>query len=144
MRKTSLFMLPICLMLASQGCIIVDHEHPGCVGDACYEEPGEISFWWAFELYDGQTTDWCNVADVSRVDIVIYNSYGDPEFEALDRPCGDMGAIIDNFWPGTYEMQLVGICPTGYVTHEGWWEFEVYSGRNELGELVLDYLGDCP
>ena len=142
MRKTSVLLLPI-LFLLSPGCIILDHEHPGCVGESCYVGTGEIQFYWAFEEVDGSVTDWCNVADVARIDIVIYNGWGDLEFEALDRPCEEMGAIIDQFLPDTYEMQLVGTCPTGRVTHEGWWEFDVYEGANDLGTLILDYLGAC-
>jgi len=141
-KKSILVLLPV-IMLLAPGCILIDHENPGCIGSNCNEYPGDIRFYWAFELADGSSTDWCNVADIARIDLVIYDDWGDLEFEAYDLPCGDMGAIIDNFWPGTYELQLSGICSSGRITHEGWWEFDVYEGTNDYGTVVLDYVGRC-
>jgi hypothetical protein len=131
------------IMFLSSGCIVLDHQHPGCVGADCNLQPGEIRFYWGFELEDGSSTDWCNAADVTAVDLTIYDAWGDVEFEAADRPCDDMGAIIDNFFPDDYDLQLVGICSTGEVTHEGYWTLAVDPGLNDYGTLVLDYLGPC-
>ena len=125
------------------GCIVIDHEGGGCRGDLCSAEPGEMRFYWAFELEDGSASDWCDVAKVARIDIAIYNDWGEVEFMALDRPCGDAGAVIDNFLPGTYTINLRGVCQTATLTHEGWWTVDVHPGINDYGVLVLDYLGPC-
>jgi hypothetical protein len=45
-------------------------------------------------LGDGSLTDSCLRADVSRVDVRIYDEYGDLEYAVLDRPCGDMGRLF--------------------------------------------------
>lgn len=142
MRAINIVILPI-LLLLSPACLIVDHEHPGCVGELCYEDYGEIAFWWSFETWDGGVTDSCYDAEVALMDIIVYDARGNPEFEALNRPCGDTGAIIDNFYPGNYELQLTAVCRTGMITHEGYWDMEVYAGRNDYGVLTLPYLGDC-
>ncbi|RME25328.1 MAG: hypothetical protein D6806_08020 [Deltaproteobacteria bacterium] len=139
------FATSLCMaaLAGTSACIVIDHEGSGCRGDLCWVDPGEITFYWAFELEDGSTTDWCDVADVARIDVTVYNDWGEVEFQALDRPCGDTGAIIDNFIPGTYTLNLRGICPLGVLTHEGWWTADVYPGINELGVLTLEYVGAC-
>jgi len=131
------------LVLAAPGCLIVDHEDPGCYGDYCGTEIGNFGFWWSFELDDGFVSDSCAVADVARIDVRVFDDYGDLEYAVLDRPCGDLGLDLIDFYTGYYELQLTGICPSGAVTHEGWYEFYVGPGDNELGVLVLDYLGPC-
>jgi hypothetical protein len=142
MKAIPIAILPIMLFL-TPACIIVDHEHPGCIGEFCDENYGEIAFWWSFEMRDGSVTDSCYDAEISEMDVIIYDELGDLEFEALGRPCGDTGAIIDNFYPGTYELQLTAVCRTGMITHESYWDIEVYEGRNDFGVLILPYLGDC-
>ncbi len=125
------------------GCIIVDHEDQGCYGDYCGEGPGNMGFWWSFELADGSVTDSCELADVSRVDVRVYDSDGYLEYSVLDRPCGDLGLDLTNFASGWYDIQLVGRCSVGTTTHEGWFNQYIYPGENELGVLTLDYLGPC-
>lgn len=141
--KTTIGMLVPAMVLCLQGCIIVDHEDPDCIGDYCGSSTGDIEFFWAFELPDGSVTDECYLADVATMDVFIYDDFGDLEFRALDRPCEDMGAIIDNFYPGGYELELVATCRTGRITHEGWWYLDVYEGTNDFGTLTLSYLGPC-
>jgi len=136
-------LLVACAGLAGSGCLVVQHEHPSCVGSSCNLAPGSIAFYWSFALDDGSVSDWCDVAGVSWVDVYVYDAYGDIEFQALNRPCGDTGAIIDNFTPGLYDLDLVGICPSGTITHEGWWTIDIGPGYNDLGVLVLDYLAPC-
>ena len=75
MKKSILVLLPV-IMLLAPGCILLDHENPDCIGSNCHEYPGDIRFYWAFELADGTTTDWCNVAEVARIDVVIYDDDG--------------------------------------------------------------------
>jgi hypothetical protein len=142
MRTIAIAILPVVLML-SPACIIVDHERPHCIGDLCGEDLGDIEFYWSFEMWDDSVTNSCADAEISRMDVYIFDSWGDLEFRAQDRPCEEMGAIIDNFYPGTYELQLTGICRTGLITHEGYWDIDIYSGTNDYDELVLPYLSDC-
>lgn len=131
------------LVLMAPGCLIVDHEDPGCTGDHCGTQIGNIGFWWSFELSDGDVADSCVVADVARVDVRVYDEWGELEYAVLDRPCGDLGLDLTNFYTGYYELQVTGRCNLGYVTHEGWFDFYLGPGDNELGVLVLDYLGPC-
>lgn len=145
MKNLAIGFLPTLLVLAS-GCMIVDHHgHPGCIGDACGEEPADISFLWNFELSNGHTVDSCYMADVARIEIEIFDEWGNLEFAtAPDRPCEDLGATITDFLPGNYELTIRGVCPSGAYTHEGFWNLEVYSGYlNDFGVLTLPYLGPC-
>jgi len=131
------------LVLAAPGCLIVDHEDPGCYGDYCGDPIGNFGFWWSFELADGSVSDSCDVADVARMDVRVFNDRGDLEYAVLDRPCRDLGLDLYDFRTGRYDLQLTGRCSLGSVTHEGWYEVYVDAGENELGVLVLDYLEPC-
>lgn len=142
MKAITFAILPVMLLL-SPACLIVDHENPYCVGDLCGADLGDIAFCWSFEQWDGSATDSCYDAEISRMDVYIYDAWGDLEFRAEDRSCEDMCPLIDNFYPGTYELQLTAICRTGMITHEGYWEMEVYEDFNDYGVLTLPYLGDC-
>jgi hypothetical protein len=141
-KTLAIAILPVMLLL-SPACLIVDHEGPHCVGDLCGTDLGDIAFYWSFEMWDGYVTDSCYDSEVAFIDVIIYDAWGDVEFEALNRPCGDLGAEIDNFYPGTYDLQLVAFCRSGMITHEGYWEMEIYEGYNDYGTLTLPYLGDC-
>lgn len=141
MKAITFAILPVMLLL-SPACILVDDGHH-CVGDLCGADLGDIEFYWSFEMWDGRVTDSCYDAEISRMDVYIYDAWGDLEFRAEDRSCEDKGAIIDNFYPGTYELQLIAICRNGLITHEGFWEIEVYEDVNDFGVLTLPYLGDC-
>lgn len=145
MNKTASILLACLLTSAfiSSGCMIVDHESPGCYGDECGLGPGNMGFWWSFELADGTTTDSCQMADVARVDVRVYDNEGYLEYSVLDRPCGDLGLDLTNFASDWYDIQLVGRCSSGTTTHEGWFNEYIYPGVNELGVLTLDYLGPC-
>jgi hypothetical protein len=142
--NVKLILLPALILLAP-GCFWVDHNHHGCVGDQCGVTTGDIQFFWGFELAAGTTTDNCAVADVARIDLWIYNDLGNLEYSTSpDRPCGDLGAVITDFWPGYYQIEIEGICPTGAVTHQGVFDIEVYEGQiNDYGTLTLDYLAPC-
>lgn len=142
MKTLSCLMLPVLFMI-TPACIIVDDDHHHCVGDDCYVDLGNIEFFWDFELGFSGEVGLCYESEVAAVDVYIYDEWGDLEFRALDRPCEDTGAIIDNFYPGTYDIQLVGVCRSGAVTHEGWWTVDVYSGVNDFDYLTLSYLGPC-
>jgi len=131
------------LILFAPGCLIVDHEEPGCYGDGCTTTIGNFGFWWSFELQDGSLSDSCAVADVARIDVRVYDDWGDLEYVVLDRPCNDLGLDLLDFYTGYYDLQLTGRCPLGRITHEGWYEVYVGPGPNELGVLSLDYLGPC-
>jgi len=134
----------LALLLAASGCIVVDHGGPyyPCSGYECNQPSADIQFYWAFELADGSATDSCALAGVSTVDITIYRD-GYVEFQALDRPCAEAGGLVTDFYPGHYEINLVGVCSRRSVTHEGWWTADIYSGLNDLGTLVLDLIGAC-
>jgi hypothetical protein len=132
------------LLTAAPGCILVDeHHHPACVGEGCVVSTGEMLFYWAFELADGTVTDQCDVAEIAKVDITIYNGFGDLEFSAIDNPCGDLGAIIDNFLLDTYTIELQAMCTTGRFTHSGQWTVDLYEGSNDFGTLTLGYDSAC-
>lgn len=143
MKTLSCLMLPVLFMM-TPACFIVDEDpYYDCIGDECYVELGDIEFFWDFELDDYGNVGLCYESEVATVDVTIYDEWGDVEFRALDRPCEDLGAIIDNFRPGTYDIRLVGVCRSGAVTHEGWWTIDVYSGINDFDYLTLTYLGPC-
>ena len=102
-----------------------------------------FGFYWFFELPNGDITDSCSLADVARVDVLVYYD-GDLEYAVYDRPCGDMGLDLYDFFRGWYEIQLIAYCPLGVATHEALYESVwIDRGHNELGDLVLDYLGPC-
>jgi hypothetical protein len=129
--------------LAPASCLVVDHERVDCYGDYCDSEVGNIGFWWSFELPDGSVTDSCGLAEVARVDVRVYNDWGDLEFASMDRPCGDLGLDLFDFVSGWYSLQLTGRCNRGVITHDGYYDLWVGGGQNEFGVLVLDYLGPC-
>jgi hypothetical protein len=138
--------LTLALLVVAPGCIMVGHEHHDCLGDECYQEnPGDIQFDWAFELYDTSSTSSCAVAEVARIEVNVYDSYGALEYTTTpNRPCEDLGATITNFSSGFYTLEMIGICPSGIETHQGSWDIEVYSGQlNDFGTLTLAYLGPC-
>lgn len=127
-------------LIALSACVVVPDEE--CYGD-CYPDYGTIGFYWDFELYDTSITDDCALADVARVDIRIYDEFGQLEYSKLDCACGDAGYDLYDFYPGFYELQLTAYCPLRSVTHESTYEIEVYSGSNDFGSLTLDYLSEC-
>lgn len=143
MKKILLSLSIFTVAFGANACLVVDHESQGCYGTDCGSSPGNIGFWWSFELADGSTTDSCELADVARVDVRVFDSEGYQEFSVLDRPCGDLGMDLTNFDSGWYDIELTGRCPTGVVTHEGWFDEYIYPGENELGVLTLDYSGPC-
>ena len=142
MKAITFAILPV-LLLLSPACVLVDHEGSHCIGDYCGTDLGDIAFYWSFEMGDGYVTDSCYDSEVAFVDVIIYDAWGDVEFEALNRPCGDLGAEIDNFYPDTYELQLTAFCRSGTITNEGYWDMEIYEGYNDYGTLTLPYLSDC-
>ena len=142
MKKQSLWIIALSLSTLLQGCLIVD-EDPDCIGDSCYAVDGDMAFYWDFELEDGSLTSSCATSEVARLDLEVFDEYGDSEFAVYDVPCESEGAILTNFLPGTYEIQLVGTCRTGEVTHEAWYELWVDSGANDYGTLTLDFLQPC-
>lgn len=131
------------LMATAGGCLITDHEHIDCYGDYCGAGIGTIGFWWSFELPDGSVTDSCSLADVARVDVRVFNDRGDLEYLVPDRPCGDLGLDLFDFVSGWYGLQITGTCPSGSITHDGYFDLWVGSGSNDFGVLILDYLGPC-
>ena len=134
----------LAVLTLAPGCILVDeHHHPGCVGEECITSTGDMLFYWAFELVDGTVTDQCDLAEISKVDIYIYNGYGDLEFSAIDNPCGDLGAIIYNFLPDVFTIDLQAVCTTGRFTHSGQWTVDLYEGSNDYGILTLGYDDLC-
>ncbi len=142
MKKSMMMTLSCLACLSFSGCYVVGNDPPGCLGGSCAVDPGEIWFYWSFEDAFGSVTDICTEAEVSRVGIYIYDDQGYLEFDA-ERPCGDFGAIIDNFYPGNYEIQLIGLCRAGWITHESWYQIDIDPGINDFGTLVLDYQGPC-
>ncbi|MBN2497815.1 MAG: hypothetical protein JXR96_24685 [Deltaproteobacteria bacterium] len=124
------------------GCLVIDHEDPGCIGD-CDPGIGDIAFYWNFELESGELTDSCTRADVARVDIEVFDSYGDSEFAVYDTPCEGQGAILTDFLAGRYHLELVAHCRNGIISHEGWYDLRVDLGENDYGTLTLDYLRSC-
>jgi hypothetical protein len=140
--KPTILTLMLALALSSPACLI-DNGHNDCYGDDCHVDSANFGFWWEFELGDGSLTDSCLRADVSRVDVRIYDEYGDLEYAVLDRPCGDMGLDLFDFYPGWYEIQLKARCGSGAYTHESWYDLWADAGENDFGVLTLDYLGPC-
>jgi hypothetical protein len=135
LKKFGIFLIVIAMGASS--CIIVDehHEHGN----------GDIQFYWDFRLPDGSTTDSCLWANVDRMDVQIFDEFGNLEF-VTDPPtsCNDGGATITDFYPGTYQIGLMGICPSGATTYEGWWDVDVFAEQvNDFGVLTLDYQGAC-
>jgi hypothetical protein len=132
----------LALMLLVSGCVLIDHDHD-CYGDECGTQPGDIGFYWAFRLPE-TVTDSCLQANVARMDVRLFDQYGEGlEFEVLDRPCGDQGAVLTEFWPGSYVLQLSARCRDGELGFEGWFDLSVGPGYNEFGTLTLDPLGGC-
>jgi len=120
-----------------------DDRHD-CYGDGCGSLPGDIGFYWEFALPGGGSTDNCMLVDVARMDVRVYDAFGDQlEFEVRDRPCSDQGAILTDFWPGDYVLELGATCRLGGVGYTGWFDLGVFEGPNEFGTLVLDSSGGC-
>ena len=141
LKTTQIFIILALTSLAAGGCLFVDHD-PDCVGDDCYAD-GDIAFFWSFELADGGETSSCNLSGVARVDVEVFDEYGYSEFAVYDLACDSEGAVLTDFLPGAYEIQLVAYCRTGEPTHEAWFDLWVDSGFNDYGVLMLDYLGPC-
>jgi hypothetical protein len=121
-------------------CIMVPEDE--CFDGDCQTAYGSIGFYWDFELYDTSLSSDCVLADVARVDIRIYNEYGNIEYSKQDCPCVDAGYDLHDFYPGVYEIQLTAYNPLRYLTHESRYEIEVYEGANDFGTLTLNYLSD--
>lgn len=143
MKTLRLACLPV-LFLAFSGCII-DGGHHGCVGAECGTSTGDIQFYWNFALPDGTVTDDCVLADVARISVSIYNDNGGLEFTTEpDRPCGDTGATITAFYPGSYQIELEGYCDTGAMTYQGFFTVDVVgNATNDFGSLTLENQGQC-
>jgi hypothetical protein len=143
MRTLSVCVLAAALALGSTGCVFEDGEH-GCYAEDCGSLPGDIGFYWAFALPGGGSTDNCMQADVARMDVRVWDAWGEElEFEILDRPCTDQGALLTDFWPGDYTLELAATCRLGGEGFTGWFELQVFEGPNEFGTLVLDPSGGC-
>ena len=146
MKQQPAILIPLVFSLLS-GCVVVDPDLDPCLDGSCigvtYTGMGNLGFYWAFEQPDGSVTDSCRLAEVSSVDIRIYTAWGELEYAALRMPCSDLGAIITRFKTGDYQLELTALCPSGAITHEALYEVSVFSGENEFGSLVLDYLAPC-
>jgi hypothetical protein len=143
MRGALVFGTLLASLVGGAGCVFIDPGHD-CYGDSCGTVPGDIGFYWSFELPEGGRTESCLQAGAARMDIRLYDQYGERlEFEVVDRPCGDQGAILTDFWPGSYVLQLAARCRDGGVGYVGWFDLWVGSGFNEFGTLTLEPRGGC-
>ncbi len=108
-------------------------------------DDGDMRFEWVF----GEDELDCAAAGVDRVRVEVYDMQDNLEFEATNPIpyCSDLGAIIEDFELGTWNLVLEGVCEadlsTGYRLDAN--VIVAHPGENDYETVVLEDLGaGCP